>query len=217
MKSHSKPRETPPPRGACSAPPKNEKWARSAVEQELNELATMPAHNINKPGSPFFVSLLKLASIVKGSHLSQVEVKTAVSRTCCVHPWIPQREIGYQWDRAYETAVSREPKETICKFDIENGRLHSARQLTDSTIEKAEQLAAALSTMLETGEKPNLENVNVDFLEQDPNGITVNLIFLKWSQSLADCVQTAVSRLDSFIWSDYNNGIFKIWLRTRTL
>lgn len=214
--SPSKPRETTKARGACYATSDLDKWAAAAIDAELGEIATLTQHNINKPGSPFFVSLLKLASVVKGSHVSEFETLTAVKRTCCKHEWIPQREIDYQWQRAYKTAVPRHP-EVICQYDIKNGRFHSPRPLPETTINKAEQLAAAILELLETGEVPSLENVKIQRNETDTNGMTLTVSFACYSPALADCVQTACSRLRGFVWSDYQTGTFRIWVRTRSL
>lgn len=209
-------RETTSARGACSADSDLDKWAAAAIDAELGEIATLTQHNINKPGSPFFVSLLKIASVVKGSHASEYETLTAVKRTCSKHEWIPQREIEYQWQRAYKTAVPRHP-EVICNYDIKNGRFHSARVLPETTIKKAEQLAAAIGQLLETGELPALPNVTIQHNETDANGMTLTVSFARYSPALADCVQTACSRLRGFVWSDYATGTFRIWVRTKSL
>lgn len=210
------PRETASARGACSADSDLQKWAAAAIDSELGEISILTQHNINKPGSPFFVSLLKLASIVKGSHTSEFETLTAVKRTCSKHEWILQREIDYQWQRAYKTAVPRHP-EIICNYDIKNGRYHSARLLSENTISKAEQLATAIRELLETGEVPALDNVSIRCVDTDKNGMTLTVSFARYSPSLADCVQVACSRLRGFVWSDYQTGVFSIWVRTTNL
>lgn len=190
------------------------RWAAAAIGQELGELATLTQHNVNKPGSPFWLHLLKIASIVKGSHISQAETLTAVKRVCSKHEWIPQREIDYQWARAFKTAVARRP-EIIYQYDLKNGRIHSLREVPASTVSKAEQLAAAISKLLETGEVPELQNVIIQQIDSDANGITLNIQFARYSPALADCVQICCGRLNGFVWEDCKTGIFRIWVRTR--
>jgi hypothetical protein len=85
-------------------------WAETAVSSELATIAEQAPHNICKPGSPFFVSLLKVASIVKGNHMSSVLVLAAIKRTCAPLTWVPQRQIDYQWKRAYAVAEPRFPQ-----------------------------------------------------------------------------------------------------------
>ena len=45
---------------------KSRLWAQAAFGSELKALANLPAENINKPGSTFSITLLKIASIVNG-------------------------------------------------------------------------------------------------------------------------------------------------------
>lgn len=217
-----KPHETTNTRGACYA----NKWAETAVSNELAIIADMPQSNINRPAHPFYVSLLKIASIAKGGYLPEHEALNAIKKTCAPMTWIPQREIDYQWSRAYSKSEPRHPddhqnmlpKETavsecLWKYDIANDCVELIREVPARTVAKAEQLANVFSHMLETGEI-DITGLTVIGSEICPNGVTVKIQFASYSQALADCVFIACSRLNGFIWSEKRNGFFSIYLPT---
>lgn len=107
---------TPQPRGACSAPntsnDQSRTWANYALDGELSILAKIPeGTNVNKPGNPIFVSMLKIASIVLGGYLPEHEAVNGVKKSLCTFTHIPQKEIDYQWQRAMQRAKPRHPKD----------------------------------------------------------------------------------------------------------
>jgi hypothetical protein len=88
-------------------------WAIAAFEQELKALARLPeGENINKPDSLFWVSLVKLASIVKGSgrgHISLREALGKIEQACGYGRAadITQPEIARQWRNALHKSQPR--------------------------------------------------------------------------------------------------------------
>ena len=216
-----------------TASTKNASWANKAIDNELSIIADMPQGNINKPAHPFFVSMLKIASIVKGGYVPQYEALNGIKKTCAPLTWIPQKEIDYQWQRAYDKAQPRHPKEQnslpeereektavperLYEYDLAEGRFIFLREVSAAVVGKAEQLADALNDLLETGELPDIPNLIIRNTETDPNGVSLSLQFPRYSQALADCVFIACSRLKGFIWRDFKTGVFTIWLRTRPL
>lgn len=83
-------------------------WAEKAVEEELKQLRNLPEENINKPGSTFSISLLKLASVVKGGgrrYFTGDELLAQVVASC---PQFKEKEIRRQWQRAYNKAEPRQ-------------------------------------------------------------------------------------------------------------
>lgn len=95
------------PKGAQSL---DRGWTLAAIEAELDCIASMPDHKVNKSGSSFSVSLIKLASVIKGTgspHVKPSRVLDQVKYTCRVYPWLAGREIDRQWKRALQRAVPR--------------------------------------------------------------------------------------------------------------
>ncbi len=84
-------------------------WAAAAIEQELLQLETLPDKKINKPGSPFSISLLKIASITKGSGngMTPDESLNKIKFAVRAHTWLQTREIDRQWKRAMDKATPR--------------------------------------------------------------------------------------------------------------
>ena len=84
-------------------------WATTAIDAELRKLTNLPEENINKPGSVFSVSLLKIASVVKGNGgISHDKTIQAIIAACNGHG-IAEKEIYRQWNRALKTARPRTP------------------------------------------------------------------------------------------------------------
>jgi hypothetical protein len=83
-------------------------WSESALADEYTQLANLPAQKVQKPGSVFSVTLLKIASIIKGSgrHVSPDQALAKII-SICGSPSLPNREIERQWKRAYAKANAR--------------------------------------------------------------------------------------------------------------
>jgi hypothetical protein len=83
-------------------------WSESAMADEYTQLANLPAQKVQKPGSVFSVTLLKIASIIKGSgrHVSPDQALAKII-SICGSPSLPNREIERQWKRAYAKANAR--------------------------------------------------------------------------------------------------------------
>ena len=77
-------------------------WAENRLNELLIELDTLPIHNPNKPGSLFYVCLLKICSLIKGSHLIYGQVLRQI--TTIYAQRMGERHISYQFRRAYQRA-----------------------------------------------------------------------------------------------------------------
>lgn len=75
-------------------------WAENRLSELLNELNNLPAHNIFIAGSAFYTTLLKISSLVKGSHLNYGNVLLQVQRTYTGRG-VTDKDIEYQFKRAY--------------------------------------------------------------------------------------------------------------------
>lgn len=211
-----------------------EAWSNAALDNELQAIREMPTHNVNKPGSPFFVHLLKIASIVRAGYVPRHEAETAVRGACSAHNWIPKKEIGYQWQRALKRARPRHPKpqsrlpheiaaakskpeETavyhVVDVDLVNGRQRVVRHVGADVAGKADELAGMLRDYLETGELPETA-VTLTKLEDAPGGVLLRLSFRSYSQRLADCVLIACKLVGGTIMHDLKTGVFDVWLKT---
>ena len=209
-----------------------EAWANAALDNELQAIREMPTHNVNKPGSPFFVSLLKIASIVRAGYVPRHVAETAVRGACSLHDWIPPKEIEYQWRRALKRARPRHPAparahnqkpsrlpkvETavyhIVEIDLVNGHQRVVRHIGAAVAGKAEELARMLRDYLGTGELPEAA-VTLTKLEGAPGGVLLRLSFRSYSQRLADCVLIACKLVGGTIMRDLKTGVFDVWLKT---
>lgn len=87
---------------------RQEKWAATALEQELQAIEQLPASlNIYKPNNPFWCSLFRMAGIAKAGHLSKTAALGQI-KWACRHMNLTGREIEYQWNRAYQRATPRQ-------------------------------------------------------------------------------------------------------------
>ncbi|WP_420628622.1 hypothetical protein [Candidatus Leptofilum sp.] len=87
-----------------------ERWAKTAVERELDKIRSLPAEtNIYVPGNPYWQSLFKIAGIVNGGYKSPQAVFSEIE-VACHHMGIEEKEIRYQWRRACQQANPRRLK-----------------------------------------------------------------------------------------------------------
>jgi hypothetical protein len=198
-------------------------WAETAVTNELSALANLPKQNINKPGSPFYVSLLKIASIVKGGYLQEYAALNGIKRACAALTWIPQKEIDYQWRRAYQRAEPRHPNEQnslptpikqtryqITEHDLVTGKTRVVCDIPPKTAVKAAELARLISTYAETGEVPKRRNLTVFPIDVAEKAI-IGLQFPRYTIGLRRMViLTATHFLHGGLWEDHKNGRFDI-------
>jgi hypothetical protein len=196
-----------------------ELWAETAVTNELTTLARLPKQNINKPGSPFYVCLLKIASIVKGGYLREYEALNGIKRSCAALTWIPQDEIDYQWRRAYQRAKPRHPKEQnrlptpikqtqyqITEHDLVTGKTRVVCDVHPKTAVKAAELAELISEYAETGEIPKRRNLTVFPIDVAEKAV-IGLQFPRYTIGLRYMVILAASHfLHGGLWEDHKNG-----------
>lgn len=78
-------------------------WAENYLNEILNDLHSLPIHNVCKPGSQFFICLLKICSLIKGSHLGYRQTLQQVQAACIGHS-LTEKDIEYQFKRAYQRA-----------------------------------------------------------------------------------------------------------------
>lgn len=83
-------------------------WANTAINNELKILSSLPPEKVQKPGSQFSLSLLKIASIVKGEGSNPDQMLAKIQQVCG-SPSLPNREIERQWKRAWAKATPRQP------------------------------------------------------------------------------------------------------------
>ena len=98
---------------------RNKVWSFVAIGREMVTLKNQSGdEKPSKPGSPFSVSILKIASICKGAgyhHLNRFTVfERIIANSQQYH--LSEREIWRVWNRAIKTAVPRYPKK------VQNGR-----------------------------------------------------------------------------------------------
>ena len=89
------------------------RWAIDSVVAELRVLGQMEDHNIGKPGSPYSVSVLKIASICKGAGAGYLDrfVVYELIQERSAHLHVPEREAMRVFSRAMKNARPRFPKE----------------------------------------------------------------------------------------------------------
>lgn len=67
----------------CSDEQRDRQWAIAAVQRELEAISRLHGDNPHRPDSEFWKSLIRIASVLKGSgraHIPPARVKTAVLR-----------------------------------------------------------------------------------------------------------------------------------------
>ena len=217
-------------RGACSAPSfdHSRQWANTAIDNELTILAKMPeGTNINKPGNDIFVSLLKIASIVRGGHIPEHEAINGVKKSLCAFTWIPQKEIDYQWTRAMQRAKPRHPSQQnrlptaqpktavnptyqITEYDINTGKTAVLRHVSAKTAVKARQMALQIKSYVNDGEIRQRSNLAISTVHLWREKVDLILTFPRWTQALSDCVIIACSMLKGSMSEDFKNGRFAV-------
>lgn len=86
---------------------RQEKWYQTALEQELREIEGLPVDvNIYKPNNPFWQSLFRIGGIAKAGYITKDEALDRI-RLACQHVRLKDKEIEYQWRRAYQRATAR--------------------------------------------------------------------------------------------------------------
>ena len=90
---------------------RNKRWFSIALRRELTEIEKLPLEKVQKAGSSFFICLLKVASLVKGSN-GEISADFALNKIkyACRHLNLQAKEIDYQWGRAFERAKPRRPE-----------------------------------------------------------------------------------------------------------
>lgn len=217
-------------RGACSAPSfdNSRQWADAAIDNELNILEKMPeGTNINKPGNDIFVSLLKIASVVRGGHVPEHEALNSVKKSLCAFTWIPQKEIDYQWGRAMQRAKPRYPRQQnrlpaaqpktavqpsyqITEYDINTGKTAVLRHVSTKTAVKARELVLQIKSYVEDGEIRQGSNLAISTVHLWREKVDLILTFPRWTQALSDCVIIACSMLKGSMSEDFHNGRFAV-------
>ena len=86
---------------------RQEKWFQTALEQELDAIGNLlPDLNIYKPNNPFWQSLFRIAGLVKAGYISK-EMAFSKIQIACQHLTLRDKDIEYQWNRAYQRATAR--------------------------------------------------------------------------------------------------------------
>lgn len=90
---------------------RDERWVQAALAGELEKLAHLPdGENINRADSQFFIALLKIAALVKGTgrtYLSPQQVLLDIKQICGQYPFLKEKELERQWQNAYNRANPR--------------------------------------------------------------------------------------------------------------
>lgn len=89
------------------------RWAIQAITSELRQLETMPDHKVGKPGSPYSICLIKIASIVKGAGAGNINMTGLLEmvQEKSKHLHVPERESMRMFNRAMKNAIPRFQKE----------------------------------------------------------------------------------------------------------
>lgn len=85
------------------------RWYKSALDDELKLIEQLPPHNIRKPGSQMFISLLRVASLVKGAGYNSNVVLSQIKYAARSQKFTA-KDFDYQWSRAYSMAKARAPE-----------------------------------------------------------------------------------------------------------
>lgn len=213
-------------RGACpamSSKEKDAKWAETAIDNELSLLARLPdGTNINKPGNPIFISMLKIADMVVSGYVPDHEALNGVKKSLCTSTHIPQKEIDYQWSRAMKRAEPRhrEPSRTpsatqktayqITQHDLVTGKTIVLCDVGEKTAVKAQELAHMVSLFVKTGEIPHRANLAASVICLWPAKAEIELKFSHYGNGLNHCVILACSFLQGGMLTDYKNGVFDV-------
>lgn len=91
----------------------DKQWAETAVNRELDVIAKLGEERANKPDSKWWKSVIRIASVVKGSgkaHMAPGRVREAIHRATPHHVYFkPDRDRGidYLFGRAMNRASPR--------------------------------------------------------------------------------------------------------------
>ncbi len=86
---------------------RQEKWFQTGLEQELKEIEGLPSDlNIYKPNNPFWQSLFRIGGIAKAGFITKDDALNRIL-LACQHMTLKEKEIAYQWNRAYQRAQAR--------------------------------------------------------------------------------------------------------------
>ena len=205
-------------------------WANSAIDSELSTLAKMPeGTNVNKPGNPIFVSMLKIASIVRGGYVPEHEALNSVKKSLCTFAHIPQEEIDYQWKRVMRIAKPRHPKEQnrlpkqtrktvtetqwqIREYDLTTYKMRVLREVSPKTAVKARDMAEQIKTYVLYGEIAKKSNMTIYTVNiwHGTGKVDLLLTFPRYTLALADCVTVACAMLHGGMSDDFENGKFDV-------
>lgn len=88
-------------------------WAITALGQELQAMEQIEDGKVGKPGSPYSISLLKIASIIKGAGAGYLPAGICYHsmRQATQHLGVSEREAMRMFGRAMKNARPRFPKE----------------------------------------------------------------------------------------------------------
>jgi len=85
-------------------------WAIKSIGGEILDLKKMEPHKIGKPGSPYSISILKIASILRGAGKDLIPEQVFSSITDATkHLFIKEREARRIFERALRNAKPRYP------------------------------------------------------------------------------------------------------------
>ncbi|MCB8944363.1 MAG: hypothetical protein H6658_11490 [Ardenticatenaceae bacterium] len=88
---------------------RQERWFQTALAQELNLIEALPiSTNIRKPNNPFWQSLFRIAGIAKTGYISREEALLKI-QAAAKHLNERDKDVAYQWNRAYQRAPARYP------------------------------------------------------------------------------------------------------------
>ena len=89
---------------------RQERWFQATLEQELHAIEELPISiNIRKPNNPFWQSLYRIAGIAKTGYISREEALAKI-QIAAQHLDEREKDIAYQWNRAYQRAPARYPQ-----------------------------------------------------------------------------------------------------------
>jgi hypothetical protein len=88
---------------------RQERWFETALEAELCVIEGLPVSvNIRKPNNPFWQSLFRIAGIAKTGYIGCDEALMKI-QAAAQHLIERDKDIAYQWQRAYQRAPARYP------------------------------------------------------------------------------------------------------------
>jgi len=205
-------------------------WANTAIDSELSALENIPeGTNVNKPGNDIFVSMLKIASIVRGGHVPEHEALNGVKKSLCAFTWILQKEIDYQWGRAMDRAKPRHPKEQnrlptaklkpanepryqITEYDLTTHEMRVLREVSPNLISKARRMAEQIRIYVLHGEIAKKSNLTICTvcLWHKSGKVDLLLSFPRYTPALKNCVIVACGMLQGGMSNDHKNGQFDV-------